>query len=822
MFDVERRTELDGGLDQRAGVYTEPSRVLSCLNFRFDERGSLTKRKGSSLLATINAFSISSFATLPVLTVSTAGSLAPGTYNIAYTLGTVLGGKIGISGQVAAVIPPGPSNGSINVIIPPNNSGDGAGTTAAGADDPFNGGFLQTSANIEIYARTGADALSKQTVAAPSWDASAIGQVTTITAYTTNGGAAPASNAPIPVRSMMWHAAFDATLVWVGEMPVHFSGAHTSATYLARAFGGDGGLIQFPRFPSRIYGTIIDGVLVVSDGIGKPKKLDTPTPGSPSTWRFGLCGANKPGTAPTAAVGAATGLTGNYSYKITFLHTLTKPDGTTYQAESNASAASNTVGPANQKIDVSAMATTGESLVTQKNLYRTTAGGTVYFLHPASPFAAATTTYTDETVDASLIAISPPGENGKIANDTPPSGLYFVTEHAQRLWGVVTQIVKDGTNRILRLRCTNELRYSKGGELGTAAAIDAWPNVFSVKCGAFSPITAVVSFRGLLYVFKEDEVGVVEGDNDFDFRYRTIWKNSGALEGSVVEADDSLWCFDESRSVLRVSGYQVEDVSHENIQTGWLASAADVGDLGPANGGGRGTLLCRESIFDPVKSEVRWVMTDYHPSPTINASASYTPKFYEYVMAKYPNQALRFSIFTGTLSAGTRDRRILGNCRSLGFSSTSFYRGRDCLYGDYYGRLCRDDQVEGDLNNTVAINVLVKFPFFFGDDPEMVKLFRFLFVMLTMGSNAADVLNFSAQSLAKQSGVGLPKLILAVNGGSTEVQVIRMSPIAPFDTVRTADRGLILTISGTAITGPLRIRSMSSRYENLSNERNAT
>lgn len=821
IFKSERRTELDGGLDTRAGVFTNPDRALALQNFRFSERGSITKRKGGSKLCDVNAFNIASILPAPTLVASAAGgTLAAGNYTVAYTLGTVLGTKIGISGQTTVAVV-GPT-GSISIRIPPLNSGLGAGTTAAGADDPFNGGYLDVSANHEVYVKKDADpSLTKQTVAAISWDGALLVRSTTLTAYTTTGGVAPSTNQVIPMRSIFWHPGLEATLGWVGEFPVHFSGAHTTPTYLARAFdggtSGPGGVgtVSFSRFPSRIFGAIIDNVAIAGDGIGRPRKLDTPTPSNPATWRWVPVGVEPP-AAPTAALGAAVGLTGAYIYKMTLVSVITKPDGTTYQAESDGSIASNTISPANQKVTVT-LPTTGRTDITLKNVYRTVAGGANFLFLLQT--AAATASITDSAADNTLLAISPSPDNGKISNGVPPDGLYFVTEHAQRLWGVVINRVLDGSSRILRLRATNEIAYSKSGALGTAASVDAWPAVFHVKCGAFSSITQLVSFRGLLYIFKEDEIGVIEGDDDLEFRYRTIWKNSGAMEGSVVEADESLWCFDESRTVLRVSGYAVQDVGLETIQTGWQVSPAVETGSENATGGGRGTILVREAIWDPVESEVRWVMTDFHPSPTLNNQTGYAARFYEYVMAKDPSGALSFTIFTGAASGAVEDRRIMGNCRSLGFGTTSFYRGRDCLYADYHGRLVRDNQVEADLDNTTAITLSAVWPMFFGDNPEMEKLFRYIYALILTGATGTDSFTFSAKSLSKQSGGGLPKVILTFAGGVTENQMLRMDPIAPFDTVNVSDRGLLLQFNGTAKSGPMRIRELCSKYQDVSDER---
>lgn len=102
-----------------------------------------------------------------------------------------------------------------------------------------------------------------------------------------------------------------------------------------------------------------------------------------------------PSTAPTAALGAATGLTGTYSYKVTFVR------GGTGE-ETDASAQSNNVTPANQKLDVTAIPTSPDSRVTARRLYRTAAGGATWLFRATIPDNTTTTFSNDELADGSL------------------------------------------------------------------------------------------------------------------------------------------------------------------------------------------------------------------------------------------------------------------------------------------------------------------------------------------------------------------------------------------------------------------------------------
>ena len=102
-------------------------------------------------------------------------------------------------------------------------------------------------------------------------------------------------------------------------------------------------------------------------------------------------------TAPTAAVGAATGLTGVYSYVVTYV---------TAVGETEAGVVSANVTVANQKINVSGIPTSFMHSVTSRNLYRTAAGGAVYKL-VTTIADNTTTTYTDSIADVAL-GVSPP------------------------------------------------------------------------------------------------------------------------------------------------------------------------------------------------------------------------------------------------------------------------------------------------------------------------------------------------------------------------------------------------------------------------------
>lgn len=125
-------------------------------------------------------------------------------------------------------------------------------------------------------------------------------------------------------------------------------------------------------------------------------------------------------TAPTVALGSATGLTGTYKYKVTY-------EIDSYQ-EGSSSIASDPLTPSNEKITVTIPVSTN-TRVSARNIYRTLAGGSIYyFLTRVADNT--TTTYSDSIADGSLDTTIP----APIDNDSPPVFKYM-SLHKSRIFG---------------------------------------------------------------------------------------------------------------------------------------------------------------------------------------------------------------------------------------------------------------------------------------------------------------------------------------------------------------------------------------------------
>jgi len=190
-------------------------------------------------------------------------------------------------------------------------------------------------------------------------------------------------------------------------------------------------------------------------------------------------GLDPPETTPTVAVGAAGDLTGTYKYLVTFYRS------GNYPVESNPSDASAEVSPATQKVDLTNIPTSADPKVNCRRIYRTFAGGAVfYWLVDIEDNV--TTTYEDNIHDDSL------GDEVSYDRYKPPLG------DAIEVWD----------NRIWILNCEeNSVSFTNTGEAEEMAA----ENVFYVKAREPDNLTTLKAFGDKLYLFKaKGSIHVIE------------------------------------------------------------------------------------------------------------------------------------------------------------------------------------------------------------------------------------------------------------------------------------------------------------------------
>lgn len=195
-------------------------------------------------------------------------------------------------------------------------------------------------------------------------------------------------------------------------------------------------------------------------------------------------GIEAPDTAPTLAVGASTGLTGDYNVRYTYA----RLSGTTVIHESNPSPAGTAVTLSDESLDITWTAST-DSQVTHVRIYRTLTSGSAYFL--LTSVAIGTTTLDDGTADGSL------GAAIETDNDRPLAGTY------------VAGPAYDGTCFLIK---DNLLYYSK------AKRPESWPaaNFIEVSTPEF-PGKNIVFHNGQPYYLTKNAIYYIQGTGSTTF-----------------------------------------------------------------------------------------------------------------------------------------------------------------------------------------------------------------------------------------------------------------------------------------------------------------
>ena len=218
-------------------------------------------------------------------------------------------------------------------------------------------------------------------------------------------------------------------------------------------------------------------------------------------------------TAPTVAVGDTGTLSGTYDYQVTFFDS-------DFQQESPASAASATVSPDAQKVDLTSIQTSGSYY--RKIYRRKTSAHEVNWYYIATIEDSTTTTYTDDILDVNVSLTEPAPLH--YTEDLPGfryleqhSGIMFLAGDDDRLF--FTQVDQPWS-------VTNSIRV--GGE------------------GGIGKITGLKSFMGLLVVFKEDSIWTLSGVDIETFSAKLILNGVGCAGGhSIVPAGNLLYFLGE-------------------------------------------------------------------------------------------------------------------------------------------------------------------------------------------------------------------------------------------------------------------------------------
>jgi hypothetical protein len=136
-----------------------------------------------------------------------------------------------------------------------------------------------------------------------------------------------------------------------------------------------------------------------------------------------------PTGAVTAAVGAAGVLTGDYMYKVSYAIVVSGE----MISESPLNVASAVVTLTGDKADLTNIPVSPDAQVTHRRIYRTTAGGSVFF-YAGQVADNTTTTYTDNLADAGLSTIAAPTDLGNPYGSTTADYFRHIAGWKGRLW----------------------------------------------------------------------------------------------------------------------------------------------------------------------------------------------------------------------------------------------------------------------------------------------------------------------------------------------------------------------------------------------------
>lgn len=253
----------------------------------------------------------------------------------------------------------------------------------------------------------------------------------------------------------------------------------------------------------------------------------------------------KPGSVPTTATGAAGVLTGDYLYKVSFAQI----SGSALVSESPLSEASAIVTLSAQKGALSAIPTSTADGVTSRKLYRTTAGGAVYF--PLATIADNTTTvYTDNVADASLGSTAAATDLGNPYGTTTADYLPLLLAWKNRLWSVGNLtpdlVYFSGIDRWFAWSATNYLTLNPAGQ-------------------GVSGVTAFLPRRDELGVSKQHGLWKIVGTGSESYQVIQVIAGVGVVAPESVVVISDIAYFLSEEGVYAWGSGGIENVSVDRV-----------------------------------------------------------------------------------------------------------------------------------------------------------------------------------------------------------------------------------------------------------------
>jgi hypothetical protein len=256
-----------------------------------------------------------------------------------------------------------------------------------------------------------------------------------------------------------------------------------------------------------------------------------------------------PASAPSVATGAAGVLTGAYSYKVSAVY-----DSNSAHESSVYATASATVNPSSQKVELTNIPTITNA--TARNIYRTEAGGSVYY-YLATINDNVTTTYSDNTADASLSTTTAPVDNG-----IPPAGQYVLFWRGR----MIVANTASQPQRVFFSSITTTEASPGGGTTSHGADAEIFPSSHYLDVGDDNaPITGLAVLQDQLVVFKEDQIWNISGDEALEFRTWRAQSTVGCIAPKTIVNMRGTLLFlgrnDGSSCVYSYDGSSAEEMS---------------------------------------------------------------------------------------------------------------------------------------------------------------------------------------------------------------------------------------------------------------------
>jgi len=276
----------------------------------------------------------------------------------------------------------------------------------------------------------------------------------------------------------------------------------------------------------------------------------------PATFGVSGLGLTQPLTAPVLTAGSGTGLTGIYSAKVSYAR---KNANGVIVNESPLSQASANLSITGKNIVYSNIPVSPDSTVNCRVIYRTTAGGAVYFKLLEIDDNTATS-ITDATADAalSLLPVSP--DLGNAPGTSPGTRMKLLIEWKGRLWGVSDT--------------PGERDAARFTEIGT---FYKWPSDNFINAQGKGEdsfgIVAFVRRRDDLGLLKRTRINKIIGDAPSNFECLNLSEQIGCIapDSVVVINNKAYWLNDDG--VYRWDDSGVECISRATVDD-WFTKDA--------------------------------------------------------------------------------------------------------------------------------------------------------------------------------------------------------------------------------------------------------